>query len=75
MTRHIVRVDPSTLQVGDVVRFTGNGKGRGGHCNVTVRVDKINRKTFNATEVEGSYRPGTLWGIGLDTQLYKWVDD
>lgn len=57
------------LQEGMIVRFACNGRGRGGHCSVTARVDKINRKTFNATEVDGSYQPGKLWNVHSSVYL------
>lgn len=62
------------LTVGDKVSFTCNGRGRGGHYNVTAFVTKVNRKTFKATEAERSYSPGTLWNIHEDTIVYKVVD-
>jgi hypothetical protein len=53
------------VKVGDLIEFTCNGKGRGGHYHVTAVVTKINRKTVDATEYERSYRPGTLWRMPL----------
>ena len=49
------------LSVGDIVTFTGNGRGRGGHYSVTLTITKVNRVTVEATEAKGSYRPGTLY--------------
>lgn len=56
------------LQVGDVVHFTCNGRGRGGHFNVTARVTKVNKKTFKATELPRSYSPGTLWNVSISEE-------
>jgi hypothetical protein len=61
-------VPTSTLAVGDQVEFTCNRRGRGGHYHVTAIVTKINRKTFQATEAERSYRPGTPWTIYLNIE-------
>jgi hypothetical protein len=54
------------LQVGDVVEFLCNGRGRGGHHRVFARVTKVNRKTFKATELPRSYNPGTLWTVHFE---------
>lgn len=51
------------INVGDVITFTCNGAGRGGHYGVTATVTKVKAKTFDATERERSYRPGTLWNL------------
>lgn len=56
------------LKVGDIVEFTCNGKGRGGHYHVAAKVTGIKRKTFVATEHFGSYRPGTIWNLRLDEE-------
>lgn len=69
----MVLVPFAELKSGDVVSFTGNGRGRGGHYNVTVVVDKINKATFNATEAERSYAPGTKWRVHASIRLYKRV--
>jgi hypothetical protein len=53
------------LQVGDVVEFLCNGRGRGGHVCVHAKVTKVNRKTFKATELPRSYSPGTLWNVNI----------
>lgn len=58
------------LYVGDKVEFTCNGRGRGGHYHVTAVVTKINRKTFQATEADKSYRPGTHRSLKLDSEIY-----
>jgi hypothetical protein len=60
------KTENRNLQVGDVVSFACNGRGRGGHYNVTARITKINKKTFAATELPRSYRPGTLWQVYMD---------
>lgn len=49
------------FQKGDKITFTCDGRGRGGHYQVTAVVDKVNPKTIKATEAPGSYRPGTPW--------------
>jgi len=67
----------SQITVGDKVSFTCNGSGRGGHCNVTVIVTKVNRKTFKATEYERSYRPGTKWNVHIgddDTYIVRDIE-
>jgi hypothetical protein len=56
------------LKIGDKVEFTCNGAGRGGHYNVTAIVTGIKRKTFEAIETHGSYRPLTAWKLKLDTE-------
>ena len=53
------------MKVGDLIEFTCNGRGRGGHYHVTAVVTKVNRKTVDATEAERSYLPGTLWRVSL----------
>ncbi len=57
------------LRVGDVVEFLCNGRGRGGHVCVHAKVTKVNRKTFKATELPRSYRPGTLWNVNIEYAL------
>ena len=54
------------LRVGEIVTFLCNGRGRGGHLRVTARVTKVNRKTFRAVEMPGSYRPGTDWSVNIE---------
>src|SRR3954462_12082748 len=56
------------LQIGDVVHFLCNGRGRGGHYRVTARVTKVNKKTFKALELPRSYSPGTRWTVHIDTE-------
>jgi hypothetical protein len=56
------------LKIGDKVEFTCNGAGRGGHYNVTAIVTGIKRKTFTTLEANGSYRPGTIWKLNLNTE-------
>lgn len=53
------------LQAGDLVEFLCNGRGRGNHLRVHARITKVNRKTFKATELPGSYSPGTLWNVNI----------
>lgn len=57
------------LKVGDVVVFLCNGRGRGGHFQVTARVTKVNKKTFKATELPRSYYPGTLWTVNYTPEM------
>lgn len=65
----------ASLKVGDRVQFLCNGRGRGGHYRVTAFVTKIKRKTFDCTEAERSYRPGTLWNISkTDDTIYLFVN-
>lgn len=54
------------LRENDIVQFTCNGRGRGGHYSVYARVTKIKRKTFDALEIPRSYSPGTRWNLLLD---------
>lgn len=56
------------LKVGDVVEFKCNGRGRGGHYSVTATVTDIKSKTFLAIESHGSYSPGTIWKMSLDSE-------
>ena len=53
-------------KVGDSIQFTCNGRGRGGHCNVTARITKVNAKTLKVIESLGSYTPGTSWSVSRD---------
>ncbi len=53
------------LQVGDMVEFLCNGRGRGGHVRVFAKVTKVNRKTFKALEWNRSYAPGTNWTVNI----------
>ncbi len=57
------------LQPGDHVEFLCNGRGRGGHVRVFAVVTKVNRKTFKATEWNGSYAPGTSWTVNIEYAL------
>jgi hypothetical protein len=57
------------VKVGDKVNFLCNGKGRGGHYRVTVRILKINPKTMKAVELTRSYHPGTMWNISNETDM------
>ena len=57
------------LREGDVVEFLCNGRGRGGHVHVHAKVTKVNRKTFKATELPRSYKPGTLWIVNIDNAM------
>lgn len=50
---------------GETIQFTCNGRGRGGHCNVTATITKVNRKTVEATEAKCSYRQGTQWKVNI----------
>ncbi len=54
------------LQVGDVVEFLCNGRGRGNHVRVHAKVTKVNRKTFKALELPRSYSPGTNWIVHFE---------
>lgn len=51
----------SNCKIGDIVHFTCNGRGRGGHYHVTVIVTKVNSKNALLTEQPRSYSPGTRW--------------
>lgn len=53
-------------KVGEIIQFTCNGRGRGGHYHVTAAITAVKRKTVNATEVARSYREGTLWNVKID---------
>ena len=66
-------IDTRDLSVGDVIQFTCNGRGRGGHYNVTAKITKVNRKTVKAVEHARSYRPGTLWTVPVNDydSVYK----
>ena len=48
------------LSVGDEIFVSC--KGRGGH-GAWIEIEKINRKTFECVEREGSYNPGTKWKV------------
>jgi hypothetical protein len=61
-----VRSETTELNVGDKITFRCNGRGRGGHFNVTAIVTKIKRKTIDCTEAERSYRPGTPWCVNKE---------
>lgn len=67
---------PAELKVNDLIDFTCNGSGRGGHYSVKAIVTKVNRKTVAATEYNGSYKPGTLWRVTInpDSPAYKILD-
>ena len=52
----------------DIVEFTCNGRGRGGHYKVTALVTKVNAKTFKATELPRSYSPGTRWSVSFASE-------
>jgi hypothetical protein len=56
------------FQKGDRISFACNGRGRGGHFNVTAVVSRVNRKTVSATEAPRSYSPGTLWRVTKEPQ-------
>lgn len=53
------------LQVGDIVEFLCNGRGRGNHLRVHAKVTKVNKKTFKALELPRSYSPGTNWTVNI----------
>jgi len=57
------------LREGDVVEFLCNGRGRGGHVRVFAKVTKVNRKTFQATELPRSYSQGTRWNVNIEHAL------
>lgn len=48
------------LKVGDEVRLMWVNAY---HHGATLVVDKVNKKSFKATEKERSYRPGTKWNV------------
>lgn len=68
------KISDRALEVGDVVLFSCNGNGRGGHFRVTAKVTKVNRKTFKATELPRSYRPGTLWSVSYESDGDIYID-
>jgi len=57
------------LRVDDIIGFTCNGYGRGGHYHVSGVVTKVNRKTVDVTEIPRSYHPGTLWRLHKEREL------
>ena len=59
------------VQVGDEIYFMPNDfrGGHGAYCIVT----KVKRRTFDATEREGSYRAGKLWNIHMTTDFHYMV--
>ena len=57
------------LREGDVVEFLCSGHGRGGHVRVFAKVTKVNRKTFQATELPRSYSKGTRWNVNIEHAL------
>lgn len=60
------------MNVGDTIRFSCNGRGRGGHYAVYATISKVNTKTVDAVEDKGSYRPGTNWRV--NKTLIQWVE-
>ena len=54
------------MNIGQVIEFTCNGRGRGGHYHVSATVTKINPKTVKAIECTRSYSPGTRWIVAKD---------
>lgn len=63
-------INTKELEVGDTIHFSCNGSGRGGHYGVTALVTKVNRVTVKALESFGSYRPGTLWNVSVNPDIY-----
>lgn len=55
------------LEIDDKV-FIGGVRGRGGHGAYMV-VTKVNKKSVEAVEVKGSYKPGTPWKLYRGTEL------
>lgn len=66
-------IDRSTLKVGDKFETWYTGRGRGGHYRMRLVVTKVNRKTINCTECDGSYGTGTLWQLPIVTDLRSWI--
>ena len=58
--------DRRAVTPGAKVKFTCNGRGRGGHYNVTAVVTQVRAKSFDVIEAERSYRPGTNWRISFN---------
>lgn len=58
-----------TFNVGDVVKFKCSGFRRAGHFMVTATITKVNRKTIDVTENQGSRKPGTLWNVDKELIL------
>jgi len=56
----------SNCSVGQIVHFTCNGRGRGGHYHVTAMVTKVNSKNALLTEQPRSYSPGTRWNWPIE---------
>ena len=59
-------MDKSECFVDQIVHFTCNGRGRGGHYSVRAVVTKVNSKNALLTEVKGSYSPGTRWNWPIE---------
>lgn len=56
----------SNCKIGDIVHFTCNGRGRGGHYHVTAMVTKVNSKNALLTESARSYSPYTRWNWPIE---------
>lgn len=54
----------------DIVEFLCDGRGRGGHHRVMIKVEKVNPKTIQGVEQNRSYNPGTPWRIHQETDMY-----
>lgn len=54
-------MDKAQCYKDQIVYFTCDGRGRGGHYSVRAIVTKVNSKNALLTELPGSYRPGTRW--------------
>ena len=65
-------MDKSECFVDQIVHFTSNGRGRGGHYTVRAQVTKVNSKNALLTEIEGSYWPGSKWNWPIaDLRTHK----
>jgi hypothetical protein len=56
----------SECHVGQIVHFTCNGQGRGGHYSVMAVVTKVNRVNALLTELPRSYKPGARWNWPIE---------
>jgi hypothetical protein len=62
-----VEMDISEIKEGSVLRLIWV-KGYGGH-GATMKITKVNNKSFKAVEMNRSYSPGTLWTIHKNSEF------
>lgn len=53
-----------TITIDSIVEFSRKAKGN--RLFVTAVVTKVNKSSFNCTEMKGSREPGKAWRIQLD---------